>query len=100
MISKFLVVEVCNQESINALVKEIGDANTFNKLQRNLNTNPNHNYEILLKYLLSAKLKCMYVEWKTTPITHINYEMAKQRFKGCEKIVQKEIEEAKRIYFN
>ena len=57
MISKFLVVEVCNQESINTLVKEIGDANTFNKLQRNLNVNPNHNYEILLKYLLSAKLK-------------------------------------------
>ena len=22
----------------------------------------------------------MYVEWKTTPITHINYETVKQRF--------------------
>ena len=42
----------------------------------------------------------MYVEWKTTPITHINYETVKQRFKGYDKIVQKDINEAKRIYFN
>ena len=39
----------------------------------------------------------MYVEWKTTPITHINYKTVKQKFKGYDKIVQKE---AKRIYFN
>ena len=42
----------------------------------------------------------MYVEWKTTPITHINYETVKPRFKGYDKIVQKDIKEAKRIYFN
>ena len=42
----------------------------------------------------------MYVEWKTTPITHINYETVKQRFKGYDKIVQKDIKEAKKIYFN
>ena len=42
----------------------------------------------------------MYVEWKTTPITHINYETVKQRFKGYEKIVQKDIKETKRLYFN
>ena len=130
--TKFIEVEVCNQESINKFVKEIGDANIINKLQKNLNTNPNHNYEILSKHLLSAKLKhipkkvkkfnkCrhlkekwmtkellqeivtknkMYVEWKTTLITHINYETVKQRFKGYDKIVQKDIKEAKRIYFN
>ena len=116
----FIEVQVCNQESINKFVKEIGDANIFNKLQKNLNTNPNHNYEILSKHLLGAKLKhipkkvkkfnkCrhlkenwmtkellqeivtknkMYVEWKTTPITHINYETVKQRFKEYDKIVQ------------
>ena len=126
--TKFIEVEVCSQESINKFVKEIGDANIINKLQKNLNTNPNHNYEILSKHLLSAKLKhipkkvkkfnkCrhlkekwmtkelleeivtknkMYVEWKTTPITHINYETVKQRFKGYDKIVQKDIKEAKR----
>ena len=53
--TKFIEVEVCNQESINKFVK--GDANIFNKLQKNLNTNQNHNYEILSKHLLSAKLK-------------------------------------------
>ena len=41
----------------------------------------------------------MYVEWKTTPITHISYETVKQRFKGYDKIVKKDIKEAKRIYF-
>ena len=44
----------------------------------------------------------MYVEWKTTPVTHINYETVKQRFKGYDKIVQKDIKEATRllVYFN
>ena len=42
----------------------------------------------------------MYVEWKITLITHINYETVKQRFKGYDKIVQKDIKEATRIYFN
>ena len=60
--TKFIEVEVCNwnfniTQSSNKFVKEIGDANIFNKLQKNLNTNPNHNYEILSKHLLSAKLK-------------------------------------------
>ena len=49
--TKFIEVEVCNQESINKFVKEVGDANIYNKLQKNLNTNPNHNYEILSKHL-------------------------------------------------
>ena len=130
--AKFIEVEVCNQESINKFVKEVGDANIYNKLQKNLNTNPNHNYEILSKHLLCAKLKHiprkvkkfnkrrhlkekwmtkellqevvtknkLYVEWKTTPVTHINYDMVKQRFKGFDKIVQKNIKEAKRIYFD
>ena len=30
--TKFIEVEICNQESINKFVKEIGDANIFNKL--------------------------------------------------------------------
>ena len=31
--------------------------NIYNKLLKNLNTNPNYNYEIVLKHLLNAKLK-------------------------------------------
>ena len=42
--------------------------------------------ELLQEVVTKNKL---YVEWKTTPVTHINYDMVKQRFKGFDKIVQK-----------
>ena len=48
---------------------------------------------------LSQKNK-MYFTWKTTPVTHINYENIKQRFKSYEKIVKKDINEAKQRYFD
>ena len=129
---KFIEVEVCDHESIQSFVTEISNANIYDKLQKNLNTNPNHNYEILLKHLLNAKLKHipkkvknfnkrrhskekwmtkellqeivtknkMYVTWKTTSVDHINYEQIKQRFKSYEKIVKKDIKEAKQRYFD
>ena len=40
----------------------------------------------------------MYVTWKTTSVPHINYENIKQRFKSYEKIVKKDIKEAKQRY--
>ena len=129
---KFIEVEVCDHESIQSFVTEISNANIYDKLQKNLNTNPNHNYKILLKHLLNAKLKHipkkvknfnkrrhskekwmtkellqeivtknkMYVTWKTTSVDHINYEQIKQRFKSYEKIVKKDIKEAKQRYFD
>ena len=42
----------------------------------------------------------MYVGWKTTPITHPNYEQVKLKFKGYEKIVSKGIDKAKKDYFD
>ena len=42
--------------------------------------------ELLQEVVTKNKL---YVEWKTTPVTHINYNMVKQRFKGFDKIVKK-----------
>ena len=42
----------------------------------------------------------MYVDWKTTPIAHPDYEKVKFNFKGYEKIVLKGIERAKRDYFD
>ena len=129
---KIIEVEVCDHESIQSFVTEISNANIYDKLQKNLSTNPNHNYEILLKHLLNAKLKHipkkvknfnkrrhskekwmtkellqeivtknkMYVTWKTTSVDHINYEQIKQRFKSYEKIVKKDIKEAKQRYFD
>ena len=42
----------------------------------------------------------MYIDWKTTPITHQDYEKVTFNFKGYEKIVLKGIERAKRDYFD
>ena len=39
----------------------------------------------------------MYVDWKTTPNTHPDYEKVKLNFKGYEKIVSKGMEKAKNI---
>ena len=45
---KLIEVEVCDHESIQRFVTEISNANIYDKLQENLNTNPNYNYDILL----------------------------------------------------
>ena len=42
----------------------------------------------------------MYVEWKTTPVTNVNYELIKLRFKRYEKDVRFVIQEAKIILFD
>ena len=42
----------------------------------------------------------MYVDWKTTPITHPDYQQVKLKFKGYEKIVSKGIDKAKKDYFD
>ena len=53
--------------------------------------------ELLQETVTKNKL---YVVWKSTPVTHINYDMVKQKFKPYDKIVQKDIKEAKKTYFN
>ena len=52
--------------------------------------------------LLAQVLKIidMYVHWKTTPITHPDYEQVKLKFKGYEKIVSKGIDKAKKDYYD
>ena len=42
----------------------------------------------------------MYVDWKTTPVMHTDHEGVKLKFMGYEKLVLKEIENAKGDYFN
>ena len=41
-----------------------------------------------------------YVKWKSTPITHNNYEQIKQNFKIYEKDTVNNIREAKKQYFD
>ena len=43
------------------------------------------NNELLTQIVRKNK---MYVEWKTTPVTNVNYELIKLRFKSYEKDLQ------------
>ena len=52
---KYIKIEVSNENSIDKFIKEVSDADIQNKLEPNLNTDPNHNYEILAKHLQLAK---------------------------------------------
>ena len=129
---KYVEVEVFNVEAIENFKTEIANLEIHDKLDKTLNRDPNHNYEIFSTLLQNAKSKHipkrikkfnkrrhkkerwmtdellaqvikkneMYVDWKTTPIAHPDYEKVKFNFKGYEKIVLKEIERAKRDYFD
>ena len=48
----------------------------------------------------AIKKNDMYVDWKTTPITHPDYEQVKLKFKGYKKIVSKGIDKAKKEDFD
>ena len=54
---KYIEIEVSNQNNIDKFVREVSDADIYSKLEPNLNTDPNHNYEILAKHLQHAKSK-------------------------------------------
>ena len=41
----------------------------------------------------------MYVKWKSTPITHVDYPAIKQNFNAYHKIVRRSIEVEKNRYF-
>ena len=119
-------------EAIENFKTEIANLEIHDKLDKTLNRDPNHNYEIFSTLLQNAKSNHipkrikkfnkrrhkterwmpdellaqvikkneMYVDWKTTPIAHPDYEKVKFNFKGYEKIVLKGIERTKRDYFD
>ena len=53
--------------------------------------------DLLLQIIKKNK---KYVKWKSTPITHDNYEQIKQNFKIYEKDTVNNIREAKKQYFD
>ena len=55
------------------------------------------NNELLTQIVRKNK---MYVEWKTTPVTNVDHELIKLRFKSYKKNVRFAIQEAKKSYFN
>ena len=52
-----LEVEFCNQENMDKFKNEIANADLYNKLDLDINTDPNYNYEIFSKHLQAAKSK-------------------------------------------
>ena len=42
----------------------------------------------------------LYVKWKTTPVTHASFDNVKESFKNCEREILKQIQVAKKDYFN
>ena len=54
---KYVEVEFCNQENMDKFKNEVANADLYNKLDLNINTDPNYNYEIFSKHLQAAKSK-------------------------------------------
>ena len=54
---KFIELEVFNDESIERFQNEIANLEMHNKLDVNINKNPNHNYKIVSTFLQNAKNK-------------------------------------------
>ena len=54
---KIVEVEFCNQENMDKFKNEVANADLYNKLDLDINTDPNYNYEIFSKHLQAAKSK-------------------------------------------
>ena len=54
---KHVEVEFCNQENMDKFKNEVANADLYNKLDLDINTDPNYNYEIFSKHLQAAKSK-------------------------------------------
>ena len=54
---KYVEVEFCNQENMDKFKNEFANADLYNKLDLDINTDPNYNYEIFSKHLQAAKSK-------------------------------------------
>ena len=52
---KYIKIEVCSQENMNQFKNEIAKSEICSKLNQDLNTDPNYNYNILSKELQTAK---------------------------------------------
>ena len=113
-VHRYIKVEVCNEYSIDQFKTEIAKANIHDKLDLSPSANKNKNYELLqiAKFTHMVKKvkrfnKCkhkretwmnnelltqilkqikIYVKWKTAPVTNIDHELVKLRFKVMKKM--------------
>ena len=54
-IQKYIEIEVCSQENMDRFKIEVANTDLYNKLNQDLNTDPNYNYDILSAELQGAK---------------------------------------------
>ena len=54
-IQKYFEIEVCSQENMHRFKIEVANTDLYNKLNQDLNTNPNYNYDILSAELQATK---------------------------------------------
>ena len=54
-IQKYIEIEVCSQEIMDRFKIEVANTDLYNKLNQDLNTDPNYNYDILSAELQAAK---------------------------------------------
>ena len=54
-IQKYIEIEVCSQENMDRFKIEVANTDLYNKLNQDLNTDPNYSYNILSAELQAAK---------------------------------------------
>ena len=52
-------MKISSENSINKFLKEVSNVDIDSKLEPNLNTDPSHNYEILVQHLQFAKINTL-----------------------------------------
>ena len=115
-IQKYIEIELCSQENMDRIKIEVANTDLYNKLNQDLKTDPNydilsselqaaknlhiprkirkfdrlkHNKEKFMTndlLLQIVKKNKKYVEWKSTPITHDNYEQISKTLKSMKRI--------------
>ena len=58
--SKYIEVEVNNENALNVLLIELQNLNLFDQISSNTSADPNANFENFMNVLSQAKQKCMY----------------------------------------
>ena len=58
-VPKFIRIEKNNAASIQNFIREMQTLNVYDELNKSIDSNPEHNYEVLLKSIKDVKDKCL-----------------------------------------
>ena len=58
-VPKFITIEKNNAASIQNFIREMQTLNVYDELNKSIDSNPKHNYEVLLKSIKDVKDKCL-----------------------------------------